>query len=52
MEPKDWPLDRISAAALVRRVIEDVDCSSGEDRDDLLCELLFAAWGNDWAQNQ
>ncbi|HXN37537.1 MAG TPA: hypothetical protein VN892_05855 [Solirubrobacteraceae bacterium] len=52
MEPKDWPLDPISAAALVERVIEDVDASSEEQRDDLLCELLLAAWGSLWAQNQ
>jgi hypothetical protein len=52
MEPKDWPLDPISAASLVMRVIEDVDTSSEEQRDALLCELLDAAWGSLWAQNQ
>jgi hypothetical protein len=52
MEPKEWPLDPVSAAALVVRVIEQVDTSSEEQRDDLLCELLSAAWGSVWAQNQ
>jgi hypothetical protein len=52
MKPKDWPLDPISAAALVARVIDDLDTSSDEQRDALLSELMFAAWGNLWAQNQ
>ena len=52
MEPKDWPLDRVSTAALVVRAVEDLDASSEEQRDDLLCELLYAAWGSLWAQNQ
>jgi len=52
MEPKDWPLDPVSAAALVVRVIDDLDASSEEERDSLLCELLSAAWGSIWAQNQ
>lgn len=52
MEPDIWPLDPTSAAALVVRVIDDVDVSSEEDRDQLLSELLCAAWGSLWAQNQ
>ncbi len=52
MKPKDWPLDPISAAALVARVIDDLDSSSEDQRDALLSELLFVAWGNLWAQNQ
>jgi hypothetical protein len=52
MKPKDWPLDPTSAAMLVARVIDDVDESSDEDRDTLLSELLCAAWGSVWAQNQ
>ena len=52
MEPKDWPLDPASAAALVGRVIDDLEASTEEERDALLCELLYAAWGNVWAQNQ
>lgn len=52
MEPKIWPLDPMSAAVLVARVIEEVDTSTEEERDALLGELLNAAWGNVWAQNQ
>jgi hypothetical protein len=52
MEPKDWPLDRASTAALVVRAIDDLDTSTEEQRDDLLGELLCAAWGSIWAQNQ
>ena len=52
MEPKIWPLDPISAAVLVARVIDELDASSEEERDELLCELLDTAWGNLWAQNQ
>jgi hypothetical protein len=52
MEPDIWPLDAASVAALVVRVIDDVDVSSEEDRDRLLCELLNGAWGSLWAQNQ
>jgi hypothetical protein len=52
MEPDIWPLDPASAAALVVRVIDDVEESSEEDRDKLLSELLCAAWGSLWAQNQ
>jgi hypothetical protein len=52
MEPNDWPLDSATAAALVARVIDDIDESGEEQRDTLLCELLCAAWGSLWAQNQ
>jgi len=52
MEPTDWPLDPVSTAALVIRVIDDLDASSEEQRDTLLCELLCAAWGSILAQNQ
>jgi hypothetical protein len=52
MEPNDWPLDSVTAAALVARVIDDIDESGEEQRDTLLCELLCAAWGSLWAQNQ
>ena len=52
MEPKIWPLDPQSSAVLVTRVIDEIDESSEEQRDALLCELLYAAWGNVWAQNQ
>jgi len=52
MEPNNWPLDPISAAALVVRVIDDIDASSEEQRDALLSDLLCAAWGSIRAQNQ
>jgi hypothetical protein len=52
MEPKLWPLDPLSAAALVARAIDELDASSEEQRDALLCELLQSAWGSIWAQNQ
>jgi hypothetical protein len=52
MEPKVWPLDPQSAAILVARVIDEVDQSTEEQRDTLLCELLYTAWGSIWAQNQ
>jgi len=52
MEPQDWPSDPISAAALVMRVIDDVDESTEEERDALLSDLLCAAWGSICAQNQ
>ncbi|HUB73945.1 MAG TPA: hypothetical protein VL979_07915 [Solirubrobacteraceae bacterium] len=52
MEPKLWPLDPQSAAALVTRAIDEIDASSEEQRDALLCELLCAAWGSILAQNQ
>jgi len=52
MESNGWPLDSVSAAALVLRVIDDIQQSNDEQRDALLCELLCAAWGSLWAQNQ
>ena len=50
MEPND--LDPVSAAALVVRVIDDIDQSSDEQRDALLFDLLCVAWGSPPAQNQ
>jgi hypothetical protein len=52
MESDDWPLDAVSPIALVTRVIYDIDTSSEERRDVLLSDLLCAAWGSLWAQNQ
>jgi len=52
MDSKDPSLDRLSRAALVVRVVDELDASSEEQRDDLLCELLCAAWGDILAQNQ
>ncbi len=51
MEQDIWPLDPVTAAALVLRVIDEIDVSSDEDRDSLLSDLLCAAWGSRWAQN-
>jgi hypothetical protein len=51
MEP-NRPLDPITAAALVSRVIDDIDASDDERRDALLADLLAAAWGSLVAQNQ
>ena len=52
MEPNDCPPDALSSMALVMRVIDDIDESSEEQRDALLCELLCAAWGSVQGQNQ
>jgi hypothetical protein len=52
MEPDIWPLDPMAAAAIVVRTIDNIDISSEEDRDALLSDLLCAAWGSLWAQNQ
>ncbi len=52
MGPEDCPLDRVKTAALVLRVIDELDASSEEQRDALLCELMCAAWGSISAQNQ
>jgi hypothetical protein len=52
MEPNDWPLDAVSSAALVARTIADIDASGEEEQCALLSELLCAAWGSLWAQNQ
>jgi hypothetical protein len=52
MEPNNWSLDRASAAALVVRVIDDIDASDDEHRDVLLSDLLCAAWGSILAQKQ
>ena len=52
MEPEIWPLDSKAAAALVVRVIDDIDRTSEERRDLLLADLLCAAWGSIRAQHQ
>jgi hypothetical protein len=52
MEPNNWPLDPIAAAELVVRVLEDIDDSGEEQRNQLLSDLLCAAWGSILAQNQ
>jgi hypothetical protein len=52
MESEGWPLDAVSAAALVSRVIDDLDQRSQEDTTILLSDLLCAAWPSCWAQDQ
>jgi len=52
MEPRDWPLDPVAAAAAVVRAVEDVDASGEDQRDALLYDLVCAAWGSIWAQDQ
>ncbi len=47
-----WPLDEPAAALLVARAIHDIDLSTDARRDVLLYDLLCAAWGSPWAQNQ
>jgi hypothetical protein len=52
MESNNWPLDEVSAAELVVRVVDSIDASDDEQRDVLLSDLLSAAWGSVLAQNQ
>jgi hypothetical protein len=52
MDPGETPLDPIRAAELVSRAIDDIDVSTEEQREALLSDLLCAAWGSIWAQNQ
>jgi hypothetical protein len=50
MEPNG--LDPTSSVELVLRVVEDIDESTEEQRDALLVDLLYVAWGTPPAQNQ
>jgi len=52
MEPECWPLDPVSAAALVVRTIDAIESSDMEEREALLDDLLAAAWGTAWARTQ
>ena len=52
MESEGWPLDAVSAAELVVRVIDDLDHRSEEASTALLCDLLCAAWPSCWCQDQ
>jgi hypothetical protein len=51
MEP-NWPLDPVAAAAVLVRIIAEIDASNEEQRDLLLSDLLCSAWGSVSAQNQ
>ena len=44
--------DPVAVASAVVRTIEEIDASTEEQRDELLCALLCAAWGSIRAQNQ
>jgi hypothetical protein len=52
MEPDGGPLDAVSAAALVARVVTQLLRSSEEDEVVLLSDLLCAAWPTRRAQEQ
>ncbi|MGO9489671.1 MAG: hypothetical protein ACLQBB_11650 [Solirubrobacteraceae bacterium] len=52
MEPETWPLDPLSSAALVVRLVDEIDIRTEEQDVSLLCDLMCAAWGSVRAQNQ
>jgi hypothetical protein len=52
MDGDGWPLDAVSAVALVARVVADIDASTEDDALGLLSDLLCAAWGTRLAQDQ
>jgi hypothetical protein len=52
MEPDSGPLDASTAAALVPRVVGELERSSEEEQVALLSDLLCAAWPSRWAQDQ
>ena len=52
MEPNAFPTDPVATAALVVRVIDDIDTRDDEDEVSLLSALMCAAWGSIRAQNQ
>jgi hypothetical protein len=52
MEPEQLPVDPVVAAAMVVRLVDDIDNSSNEERNALLCALAEAAWGSVLGQNQ
>jgi len=52
MESDSGPVDAVPDAALVARVVGDIDQSSRDQRDALLSDLLCAAWPTPGAQSQ
>jgi hypothetical protein len=52
MDPRDWPLDPVATAAVVVRVIEFLDESDEDQRDELLYDMVSAAWGSLWVLDQ
>lgn len=52
MDPDYKPLDTATATVLVRRLVQELDNSTLEQRDVLLADLLCAAWPSCCAQEQ
>ena len=52
MESDSGPVDAIPDAALVARVAGEIDHRESEQRDELLSDLLCAAWPTPTAQSQ
>jgi len=50
--PESSQSDPQAATALVLRTIEEIDMRSEANGDELLADLLSAAWGTVCAQNQ
>jgi hypothetical protein len=48
----DTPLDPVSAAEAVARVIYEIDAGDDECREILLSDLMCAAWGSVLALSQ
>jgi hypothetical protein len=52
MQPEPWPLEPVSAAALVVRLIDELDHRDAQAGAVMLSALLRAAWPSCWAQDQ
>ena len=52
MEPDTPAQDPAAFASVVVRAVDEIDASTEEQRDELLCALMCAAWGSIQAQNQ
>ena len=52
MEPDTPPQDPAAFASIVVRAVDEIDASTEEQQDELLCALMCAAWGSIHAQNQ
>ncbi|HEY7836589.1 MAG TPA: hypothetical protein VIB59_03925 [Solirubrobacteraceae bacterium] len=52
MEAENPPQDPVAVASAVVRIVDDIDRSTEEEQDELLCALLCAAWGSIRGQNQ
>jgi hypothetical protein len=49
---ESWPLGEERATALIARVTREIEVSSDEHRELLLCDLVCAAWPSRRAQDQ